>query len=158
LRAHFLAAIGRLGLPYLRSRPISDMIGRSHTLHRLRELPWVAARIVRAGLTAIVTGAALIWIAPQSAPLILALALAVIVPPLAPHSAIAERELRVRTHHGAISRFYLDALLGVTAARVHGVERPLRREHESRFVEWARAAERENTFASAILAMQSLLV
>ncbi len=158
LRAQFLAAIGRLGLPYLRSRPISDMAERSHMLHRLRELPWLAARTMRAGLTALGTGAALIWIAPESAPVVVALALAVIVPPLAAHRALAERELRVRTHNGALTRFYLDALLGVTPARVHGIERPLRREHESRLVEWARAAERENTFASVLLALQAVLV
>lgn len=158
LRAQFLAAIGRLGLPYLRSRPISDMAERSHMLHRLRELPWVAARMLRAGLTALATAVALIWIAPDTAPIVIALFFAVIVPPLAAHGALAERELRVRTHSGALTRFYLDALLGVTPARVHGIERPLRREHEGQLVEWARAAERENTFASAILAVQVVLV
>lgn len=158
LRAQFLRALGRLGLPYLRSRPISDMTERSHMLHRLRELPWVATRMLRAALTALATGAALIWLAPDTAVLVIALALAVLVPPLAAHGAIAERELRVRTHHGGLTRFYLDALLGVTPARVHGIERPLRREHEARLVEWARAAERENTFASLIFAVQAVLV
>ncbi len=158
LRAQFLAAIGRLGLRYLRSRPISDMAERSHNLHRLRELPWVGARILRVALTTLLTGAALIWLSPAAMPLVLGLALAVIVPPLAAHSALAERELRVRTHHGAITRFYLDALLGVIPARAHGIERALRGEHERRLVEWARAAGREHTLASVVGAVQVVLV
>jgi ATP-binding cassette subfamily B protein len=45
----------------------------------------------------------------------------------------------VRSHHGALSRFYFEALLGLVAVRVHGAERALRREHEALLVEWARA-------------------
>src|SRR6185436_2116343 len=53
---------------------------------------------------------------------------------------------------------YLDALLGVIPARAHGVERALRREHERRLVEWARATGREHAAASAIAAAQAALV
>jgi ATP-binding cassette subfamily B protein len=158
LRAQFLAAINSLGLRYLRSRPISDMAERSHGLHRLRELPWVGARMLRVALTTLMTGAALIWLAPEATGLVIGLALAVIGPPVVMHRALAERELRVRTHHGAITRFYLDALLGVIPARAHGIERALRREHESRLVEWTRAARREQALTAAISAVQALLV
>lgn len=158
LRAQFLTSIARLGLRYLRSRPVSDLAERSHALHHLRELPWIGAQLLRVGLATLATAAALIWIAPATAWLVIALALAVIAPPLLAHGTLAERELRARTHHGAITRFFLDALLGAIPARAHGVERALRREHESRLVEWVRAARREHGFASAIVALQTALV
>jgi ATP-binding cassette subfamily B protein len=158
LRAQFLASIARLGLRYLQSRPISDLTERSHALHRLRELPWIGAQLVRVALTTLLTGAALIWLAPETRWLVVGLALSVIVPPLLGHGPLAERELRVRTHHGAITRFFLDALLGAVPARAHGVERALRREHEGRLVEWARAALREHAFGSALVALQTALV
>ena len=53
-----------------------------------------------------------------------------------------ERDLRQRTHAGALTRFYLDALLGLIPVRAHGAERALGREHEALLVEWARAGRR----------------
>jgi len=157
LRAQFLAALGRLGLRYLKSRPISDMAERSHALHRLRELPWLAAQLGRTALTVACTGAALIYLAPAQWPLAVGLVLAVLLPPLLGHRGLAERELRARTHHGAITKFFLDALLGAIPARAHGVERAMRSEHEHRLVDWMRAAGREHAYASAVAAIQTIL-
>jgi ATP-binding cassette subfamily B protein len=50
-----------------------------------------------------------------------------------------ERDLRLRTHAGALSHFYLDALLGLVAIHTHGGQSAVRREHESLLTEWARA-------------------
>jgi ATP-binding cassette subfamily B protein len=55
-----------------------------------------------------------------------------------PH--LEELDLRVRTHTGALGRFYLDALLGLTTVRAHGAERAVRREHEGLLVEWTQAS------------------
>jgi ABC-type multidrug transport system fused ATPase/permease subunit len=52
---------------------------------------------------------------------------------------LRERDLRLRTHTGALGRFYLDAFLGLVAVRTHGAEPAMRREHEALLVEWARA-------------------
>jgi ATP-binding cassette subfamily B protein len=158
LRAQFLGAIRRLGLRYLRSRPVSDMAERSHMLYRLRELPWVGARLARVATTTLATGAALVWLAPHATLLIVGLAAAVIAPPLVAHRQLAERELRVRTHYGAMTRFYLDSLIGVIPARTHGIERALRSAHEARLVEWVRAARREHALASTVAAVQTVLV
>jgi ABC-type transport system involved in cytochrome bd biosynthesis fused ATPase/permease subunit len=51
-----------------------------------------------------------------------------------------ERDLRMRNHNGALSRFYLDALLGLVPVLTHRAERSLRREYESLLVEWAHTA------------------
>ena len=59
--------------------------------------------------------------------------------PLLAQSPLRERDLRVRTHLGALSRFYLDSLLGLIPIRVHGAERGVRREHEGLLVEWGQA-------------------
>ena len=48
--------------------------------------------------------------------------------------------MRLNTHNGALSRFYLDALLGLIPARMHGAERAMRREHETLLTEWARSS------------------
>ena len=50
-----------------------------------------------------------------------------------------ERDLRFRTHAGALTHFYLDALLGLVAIHTHGGQPAVRREHESLLTEWARA-------------------
>ena len=63
---------------------------------------------------------------------------------------LAERDLRVRSHAAGLTRFYLDALLGLVAIRAHGAERSVRRQHETLMGEWAHAALRlQRTVISA---------
>lgn len=139
LRIAFLTQIPRLGDRYLASRPISDMAERCHRGHVLRHLPDVTARIVRGGFELLFTALALIWLDPGGAPWIVLTAAAVLVLPLALQPVMTERDLKARSHGGALGRFYLDALLGLTAIRTHAAERSLLREHESLLVEWSRA-------------------
>lgn len=139
LRMDFLKKIPLLNDRYFSSRPMSDMAERSHTTHNLRLLPWLGGQLVRTVLTLVATTAAICWLDPASAVLAVAAAVAVVVVPLAFKSSLVERDLRVRTHTGALCRFYLDALVGLVAVRAHGAERPVRREHEGLLVEWARA-------------------
>jgi ABC-type transport system involved in cytochrome bd biosynthesis fused ATPase/permease subunit len=156
LRLAFLAKIPRLHDRYFQSRPISDMAGRSHTLHQVRLLPRLAGQFLRAALTLGITAAAIARIDPAAAP---AAALAAVVAlglPLAFTPVIQELDLRARTHAGALSRFYLDALLGLAAVRAHGAEWPVRREHESLLVEWARASQRLLGWVVAIEGWQLL--
>src|SRR4029077_5006221 len=65
-------------------------------------------------------------------------------------------DLRVRNHTGALSRFYLDALLGLVPVRTHGAERALRREHEGLLVEWARASFSVQRLVVWVEALQGL--
>ncbi len=55
------------------------------------------------------------------------------------HQAIREQDLRFRTHDAALSRFYLDALLGLVPIRTHGAARAFRNEYESLLVNWIHA-------------------
>jgi len=139
LRLAFLHKIPRLGDRYFQSRLISDMAERSHSAHQVRQAPDLAARLVRPSFEMIFTVAGIAWLFPGSALTAgLAAALSAAIP-LSAQAALAERDLRFRSHGGALSRFYLDALLGLTAIRAHGADRAIRRQQESLLREWARA-------------------
>jgi ATP-binding cassette subfamily B protein len=150
MRAKFLLKIPRLGDRYFQSRLISDMAERGHTLYRLRELPELAAGFLRPCFELALTVAAIAWLYPSSALLAALAAAAAIGIPLLAQPGLAVRDLRLRSHSGALSRFQLDALLGWTAIRAHGAEGPIRREHSSLLGEWARSGlELQSTLALA---------
>jgi ATP-binding cassette subfamily B protein len=142
LRMMFLEKIPRLNDRYFHSRPTSDMAQRSHALQQIRLLPRLAGQFVRTALTLLVTAAALIWIDPRSTPLVAGATAAAIALPWLFIPLLAGLDLRVQTHAGALSRFYLDSLLGLAAVRAHGAEQAVRREHESQLVDWAHAGQR----------------
>jgi ATP-binding cassette subfamily B protein len=139
LRMAFLAKIPRLGDRYFRSRLTSDMAERSHSIHSIRALPGLGAQLLRSCFVLVFTTAGIVWIDPAAAPAALLAAFLSIAVPLAIQPFLAERDLRVRTHTGALTRFYLDALLGLVPVRAHGAERAIRREHESLLSEWTRS-------------------
>jgi ABC-type bacteriocin/lantibiotic exporter with double-glycine peptidase domain len=140
LRLAFLAKIPRLTDSYFQSRPISDMLERSHGAHLLRMLPPLGIRFLRTAAELVVTTAAIAWIDPRMAGLALLSCAAAAGIPLIGNSLMAERDLKVRTHAGALARFHLDALLGRTAIEAHGAESTIEREHERLLAEWVRAS------------------
>jgi ATP-binding cassette subfamily B protein len=72
---------------------------------------------------------------------------------------LTERDLREREHAGALSRFYLDALLGLVPLRTHGAQRAVEREHESLLVEWVSARlGREKMIVGLDLVLHPLLL
>ena len=140
LRLKFLEKIPRLGDSYSRSRLSSDMAERSHSAHRLRMVPELASRFLRPLCEMAFTVTAIAWLYPRSAPWAALLAAISLAIPLLAQPLLAERDLRLRSHAGALSRFYLDALLGLVAIRAHGAERSIRREQETMLAQWANAA------------------
>jgi len=139
MRMAFLAKVPRLGDRYFSSRPISDMAERGHAIHRLRLLPDLGRHLVQATAELAFTALAIAWLVPSSAPIVAIAVLCGSGVPLATRQIIAELDLRVRTHAGALSRFYLDSLLGLIAIRTHAAERSMRRAHENLMTEWAHA-------------------
>jgi ATP-binding cassette subfamily B protein len=154
LRIAFLRKIPRLGDRYFQSRPASDMAERSHSIHLVRQLPQLGTRFTRSLFELLSTAAAIAWLSPANAPLAVAAATIALTVPFLAQPVLRERDMRVRTHVGALSRFYLDALLGLVAIRTHAAERTVRREHEGLLVEWARAARRLQRTAVSIEAIQ----
>jgi ATP-binding cassette subfamily B protein len=140
LRVAFLRKIPRLGDRYFQSRLVSDMAERSHSAQLLRTLPTLGGRFIRLNFEIALTAAGIIWLDPRGAPVAITAAMIAVVLPLAMQVRLTERDLRIRNHNGALSRFYLDALLGLVPVRTHGAERAVRREHESLLVEWMHAS------------------
>src|SRR5262249_17057074 len=139
LRIAFLAKLPRLCDRYFQRRRAADMAARGHNAHILRGLPIIAGQFLRASFTLLAVTTGIIWLDPAVAPQALSAAIASIAIPLAFGATLAERDLRMRTHQGALSRFYLDALLGLVAIRAHGASGVVRREHEGLLVRWLRA-------------------
>ncbi len=139
LRIAFLEKIPRLGDRYFQSRLKSDMAERSHSLHLIRRLPEMGGQFLRYAFEIVFTAAGIVWLDPVSAPIAILAAFAAIAIPLASQPLLMERDLRLRTHAGALSHFYLDALLGLIAIHTHGGQPAVRREHESLLTDWARA-------------------
>jgi len=142
LRVRWLTKLPRLGDRYFQSRLVADMAHRAHTIHQVRTLPDLAGHVLQSLCVLLCTVIGLLWCYPASATLSLLAALTVVGVPLAVQPILAERDQRWREHMGALSRFSLDALLGLTALRAHGGERPLLRVHEAQVREWAIAGLR----------------
>ena len=157
MRVQLAEKLPRLGIHYLKTRPIADTAERGHSLHRLRDLPVLGLRLIRSSTELIATTVALIWLAPSAWPLVIGLVLSAFVPPLVALRALSERELRMRTHAAAMSWFALDALQGAIPARASGLEPTLRREHDGLLVEWASSALAEHRLSTGIAWVQGLV-
>jgi ABC-type bacteriocin/lantibiotic exporter with double-glycine peptidase domain len=138
-RIDFLEKIPRLGDRYFYSRLVSDMAQRAYSLRQIRILPQVAINFLRLGFQFIFTSIGVIVLLPNSAPLALLSAAAAIIVPIFSHPALVENDMRLRTHLGGLSRFYLDSLMGLIPIRTHSAERSVRREHEMLLTEWVQA-------------------
>jgi ATP-binding cassette subfamily B protein len=157
LRVKFFEKIPRLADSYFQSRPISDMLERSHSVHVLRMLPQLGVRTLRVGAEIIVTATAIIWLDPAAAWLAIAGALAAAAIPLMGNAFMAEYDMKVRTHAGALTRFHLDALLGRTAIEAHGAEATIEREHDRLLAEWVRASRALQRRSTIVEGMQMLV-
>ena len=157
MRVAFLDKIPRLGDRYFRSRLASDMTQRAHDLRQLRSLPTLGFNLLRVTFQLILTTLGVIWLDPISAPLailgtVFFAALSFFTRPL-----LEERDLRMRTQTASMSRFYLDALLGLVPIKSHSAERAIRREHEAQTYEWVHAGRESYTAASFISSFGALL-
>lgn len=140
IRVAFRAKLPRLALRYLDSRPLSDLAERAHGIDALRTLPGLGARVIRDASGLLFTALALIWLDPGLWPAVCATVAVGLVLPLLSVPMLAERDLRFRTHAGALTKYSLDALLGLSAIRTHGGQRAMRRRHEALLTEWADAS------------------
>jgi ABC-type bacteriocin/lantibiotic exporter with double-glycine peptidase domain len=138
-RTAFLEKLPRIGENYFHGRLTSDMAERNHNVHRIRLLPTLAGQMLTSAFELIFTTAAVIWIDPRVWYVAVLLALTAAGIPLAAQRLLGERQLRVRTHAGALSRFYLDALLGMIPIRTHVADGVVRGEHTSLLAKWTAA-------------------
>jgi len=154
LRIAFLEKLPRLSDRYFHSRLTSDMAERAQSIHRLRMLPEIGSHLARAAFTLVVTIVAIVWLSPSSKSLAIVAALLIVAIPVLGNLFLSEYDLRARTHAGALSRFYLGALLGLVPIRTHSAGRAVRLEHEGLLVEWTKAARAVQKGVVAIEALQ----
>lgn len=139
LRVAFLGKIPRLGDRYFHSRLASDMANRAHALATLRTLPALMSGFLRRAFLLILTSLGVLILDSDNAPFAILFSLAFVGLSVLTTPLLQEYSLRVNTLTGALTRFYLDALLGLIPLRTHGAERAFRREHEALLAEWMRA-------------------
>lgn len=157
LRIAYLEKLPRLGDRYFRSRLASDMTQRAHDLRDLRTLPNLGFSLLRTGFQLILTALGVIWLDPVSAPFAILGTIFFVAFSLLTRPILEERDLRMRTHIGALSRFYLDALLGLMPARTHASERAMRRQHEVQLFEWVQTGREYHQISSYIQSVGALL-
>ncbi|ESS73876.1 lipid A export ATP-binding/permease protein MsbA [Methyloglobulus morosus KoM1] len=157
LRMALLRKLPNLTDRYFQSRPVSDMAERSHSIALTRLVPDLGIHFVQTVWDIVFTLTGIILIAPASGVLAITIALLAILLPLLAQPLLNERDLRVRSHSGALFSFYLDALLGLVPIRTHRAELAVRREHEGLLVEWARSSRSLIQLSLAIDGVQSLV-
>jgi ABC-type bacteriocin/lantibiotic exporter with double-glycine peptidase domain len=157
LRIAFLKKIPRLSDRYFHSRLTSDMTSRAHGLRSLRNLPGMVVGFVLSVFSMLMTIAGVVWLQPHL--IWFALGAVAVFSALGwgARSFLEEGDLRVRTHAGALSRFYLDALQGLIPLRTHAAERAFRREHEGLLTEWTRANSEMLRAGLGVQAVSALL-
>jgi ABC-type bacteriocin/lantibiotic exporter with double-glycine peptidase domain len=141
LRTLLLRKLPRIADGYFSSRLISDLAERGHAVTQVREFPDLLRRTVIAATRIGLLLAGLTWLLPQEIGLILVATLTALIAPFTIYPALAERDMRARTHVGALSRFYLDSLRGTEAIWAHGAARSMQDEHESLLTKWAQAVK-----------------
>ncbi len=138
---------------YLRSRPSSDLAGRAHQLHELRNLPLLLGQAGVAAVELVVLAVALIVTHPPAAPLVLAAAALVGLTAVAVQPPLREREQRHVEHSAALAQLELDGVLAVHPIRSLGGIDALGAEHTERLGHWrgaALAAGRARTAAAVV--------
>jgi ATP-binding cassette subfamily B protein len=157
LRVAFLSKVPRLGPRYFHSRLSSDMAERIHAMHRLRELPKLGTDLLLAIASLILTVIGIAWLDPGGAWFAAIGAAILLATSALALPTLFERDLRFRTHSGALGRLVLDGLLGLVPIRTHGAGRSLRREHEQLLVEWMRAGADLLRTALTVETLQALV-
>jgi ABC-type bacteriocin/lantibiotic exporter with double-glycine peptidase domain len=157
LRLALFRKLPRLSDRYFQSRPISDVAGRGHSIHAMRGLPDLASRSARCGWDLLLTLVGIACIDTGSVFVATLIALAAVGLPILAAPTLNERDMRLRSHNASLHTFNLDALLGIVPIRTHSAERSVRREYESRLVEWARASRSSLVSSLLIRGVQSLV-
>ena len=139
LRSRLLHKLPRMADGYFASRLVSDLAERGHAAGQIREISELVRRAlvlaVRLGLVMI----GLAWLSTSALWLIIAATVVALLTPFAIFPVLAERDLRARTHLGALARFYLDSLRGSEAVWAHGASRSIQQEQEGLLLKWVQA-------------------
>jgi ATP-binding cassette subfamily B protein len=157
LRMALLNKLPQLNDRYFHSRPVSDMAERSHAIHLSRQVPGFGLQFIQTFCDLGFTLLGIALIDRASFGLALGAAAAAMALPWLVQPLLGERDLRARSHGGALQVFNLDALLGLVPIRTHSAERAVQRQQEGLLVQWARASRSLVRMALAAKAVQSVV-
>ena len=157
LRLALLEKLPKLPDRYFQSRPVSDMAERSHSIYVCRLVPSLGLHFIQSFCSVCFTLLGLTLIDSNSIYAGLAIIVVSVVSTLLIQPFLNERDLRVRTHVGAMNSFYLDALIGAVPISTHQAQKVVIRQHESLLVSWIRSSIGMVRVALLANAVQSLL-
>jgi len=157
VRVSFLSRLPRLSQGYFRSRLISDLASRSHSLYRLRHLPAVGVELLSSTFELLLSAAVIIWLDSSLALLGLVAAAISVGAPWLTQSILRERDLRVQCQAANLSRFHLDCLRGLAPIHAHGAHRGMRRQHGRVLEEWRDASVRLQNVMVGVETLQAAL-
>jgi ATP-binding cassette subfamily B protein len=158
LRTDLLRKLPRIRDDYFASRLVSDLAERGHAITQLRDAPLIATTLLVdfARIAMVLVG--LSWVMSSMLWVVALAGVFAIAAPLGMFGMLAERDLRARTHLGALSNLYLDALRGTEPIWTHGAARSLELEHETLLLRWVRASARLRRAATTFEAVQVLVL
>jgi len=139
LRQQFLAKMPRLEDRYFHSRLSSDMIQRAYELRELRNLPDLAANFIRQLIQIELITVGLIILYPGGLWMILFSVWTILWLAFVSQPLLQEQDMQFRTHTGGLSRFYLDALQGITPIQAHRAAASLQAEHDQLLLHWVKS-------------------
>lgn len=154
LRTDLLRKLPRIRDDYFASRLVSDLAERGHAITQLRDAPLIATTLLVDFVRIVMLLFGLAWIMSSLVWAVLLAGLFAIAAPLAMFRMLAERDLRARTHLGALSNLYLDALRGTEPIWTHGAARSLELEHEALLLRWVRASTQLRRVATVFESVQ----
>ena len=154
LRTDLLRKLPRIRDDYFASRLVSDLAERGHAITQLRDAPLIATTLLVDFVRIVMLLFGLAWIMSSLVWAVLLAGLVAIAAPLAMFRVLAERDLRARTHLGALSNLYLDALRGTEPIWTHGAARSLELEHEALLLRWVRASTQLRRVATVFESVQ----
>lgn len=139
LRRKLLHKLPRMADGYFASRLVSDLAERGHAVGQIREISELTRRALVLTVRILLVMLGLAWLSPDALWLIGTAIIAALLIPFLIFPVLAERDLRARTHLGALARFYLDSLRGSEAIWAHGAGRSIEQEQEGLLLKWAQA-------------------
>ena len=157
LRVSFLEKIPLMGDQYFHGRPVSDLTQRAYSLRQIRSLPRTGVDFLNVLFQFLLTAAGIVWLDRGNLVIIVVAIIITAILTSLTGPLLTNPNLRMRIYGNDLTRFYLDALLGLIPIRVHGAERALRREHEARLVEWMGAQERFNGLTTFLKTMVAFI-
>lgn len=158
-RHAIMSKLLRLPDRWLSSRPLGDMAERARSLPLMRALPGQVLHLAQSLAEVLALTLCLVFLAPQDAFAILALAATAIAWPAVTAPFLREREMTLRSLGAAQATLLMDALRGQSAIEAHHAQAAVLARQDGLLDDWNRAARGRTRLAAITGALgQALLL